>query len=397
LIDAKFLSAQVWLTASQNMNLLSLCIFILALMFAIGTTTPIVPLYASSLGASWTDIGLLGTSWGITLMLLAFVGGRLSDRYGRKPLLVASGALSVVAAFLYLASSTVLQVILIRIIEGAAWALFWPTVEALATEIVEPAVAGRAIGIATATYGIAFAASALVGGYVTSLLGYSGTFEMYLLLALVSTLAAILLIRGPNPRDIVPLSRMGDGFSSSSLRSPIILLAYFLGGAYTFGFGVIVTLFSVYANTLGVAVFLIGLLFGCFWLGRILGSVGGGHLSDQLGRGRIVTMAMIGSTVGFMVVAFSTGIELLFVGIIALGLSVGAVFPVAVALISDNVDQSERGFSMGMFETTCAAGFMLAATFGGIISDLYSPRMPYLLAGTVALACAIMFAVKRAK
>jgi MFS family permease len=120
-------------------------------------------------------------------------------------------------------------------------------------------------------------------------------------------------------------------------------------------------------------------------------------LSDKLGRRPIVTIAMIGSTVGFMMLAFSTGIELLFAGMIVLGLSIGAVFPVAVALISDNVDQSERGFSMGMFETTCAAGFMLAATFGGILSDLYSPRMPYMLAGTVALACAIIFAAKRAK
>jgi MFS family permease len=247
------------------MNLLSLCIFIFALMFAIGTATPIVPLYASRLGASWTDIGLLGTSWGITLMLLAFIGGRLSDRYGRKPLLVASAALSVVAAFLYLASSTVLQVILIRIVEGAAWALFWPTVEALATEIVEPTAAGRAIGIATATYGIAFASSSLVGGYITSLLGYSATFTAYLLLAFVSTLAAISLLKQTSRRDIVLLSRTRDGPGFSSLRSPIILLAYFLGGAYTFGFGVIITLFSVYANTLGVAVFLIGLLFGSFW------------------------------------------------------------------------------------------------------------------------------------
>jgi MFS family permease len=379
------------------MNLLRLCIFIFALMFAIGTATPIVPLYASSLGASWTDIGLLGTSWGITLMLLAFVGGRLSDRYGRKPLLVASAALSIVAAFLYLASSTVLQVILIRIVEGAAWALFWPTVEALATEIVEPTAAGQAIGIATATYGIAFASSSLVGGYLTSLLGYSATFSAYLLLAFVSTLAAILLLKETSRRDIMLLSRMRDGLGFSSSRSPIILLAYFLGGAYTFGFGVIITLFSVYANILGVAVLLIGLLFGCFWLGRILGSVSGGHLSDKLGRGPIVTIAMIGSTVGFMMLAFSKGIDLLFAGITVLGLSIGAIFPVAVALISDNVDPSERGFSMGMFETTCAAGFMLAATFGGILSDLYSPRTPYLLAGMVALACAIVFGLKRVK
>jgi MFS family permease len=366
-------------------------------MFAIGIATPIVPLYASSLGASWTEIGLLGTSWGVTLMLLGIVSGRMSDRYGRKPLLVASGVLSVVAAFLYLVSSTVLQVILIRILEATAWALFWPTVEALATEIVEPGEAGRAIGIATASYGVAFATSSLVGGYITGAFSYFGTFTAYLALSLISTLAAILLLRGSGPRGSPPAAEALDRLDSASLSSPIILLVYFLGGAYTFGFGVIITLFSVFAKTLGVAVFLIGVLFGCFWLGRIIGSFGGGRLSDNLGRGPIMIMAMAGSAFGFALVAFASGIELLFGGIIVLGLSIGATFPVAVALISDNIRQSVRGFAMGMFETTCAAGFMLAATLGGVLSDLYSPRAPYLLAGAIGVASAIIFSLKRVR
>jgi DHA1 family tetracycline resistance protein-like MFS transporter len=146
-----------------------------------------------------------------------------------------------------------------------------------------------------------------------------------------------------------------------------------------------------------VAVFLIGVLFGCFWLGRIVGSFGGGRLSDNLGRRPIMIMAMVGLVFGFALVAFASGIELLFGGIVVLGVSIGAAFPVAVALISDNVRQSVRGFAMGIFETTCAAGFMLAATLGGVLSDLYSPRAPYLLAGGIAMASAIIFSLKRVK
>lgn len=331
-------------------------------------------------------------------MLLGILSGRMSDRYGRKPLLVASGLLSVVAAFLYLVSSTVLQVILIRILEATAWALFWPTVEALATEIVELRAAGRAMGMATASYGIAFATSSLAGGYITSALSYFGTFTAYLALSLISTIAAIFLLRGSTPRKFTPAaSKAQVRLDSASLSSPTILLAYFLGGAYTFGFGIIITLFSVFAKTLGVAVFLIGVLFGCFWLGRIVGSFGGGRLSDKLGRSPIVIMAMGGSALGFVLVAFSTGIELLFGGIIVLGFSIGAIFPATVALISDNVRQSVRGYAMGIFEAACAAGFMSAATVGGFLSDLYSPRAPYLLAATVSLVSAIIFAIKRVK
>ncbi len=366
-------------------------------MFAIGIATPIIPLYASSLGASWTEIGLLGTSWGITLMLIGVVGGKLSDRYGRKPLLVGSSLVSVAAAFFYFASSSVLHVILIRVLEGAAWALFWPTVEAFATEIVEPVASGRAIGIATATYGTAFASSSVIGGYITSLFGYPETFVVYLTLALGSALMASLLLRGSTRRSTQVVIGEMRTLESASLRSQTVLLVYFLGGAYTFGFGIIITLFSVFAKTLGVVVFLIGILFSCFWVGRILGSFGGGRLSDKLGRGPIAVAAMIASSLGFGLVGFSTNIELLFVGIVILGLSIGAVFPAAVALISDNVGQSVRGFAMGIFETTCAAGFMVAATLGGLLSDLYSPRVPYLIAATVSLASAIVLLAKRVR
>jgi MFS family permease len=393
-----FLRVQVPLTASQHTSLLTLCVFIFTLMFAIGVATPIVPLYASSLGASWTEVGLLGTSWGTTLMLLGIISGRMSDRYGRKPLLIASAVLSVAAAFLYLVSTTVLQVILIRVLEAAAWILFWPTVEASATEIVQPRAAGRAIGIATASYGIAFATSSLVGGYVTDALGYPGTFTAYLALSLISTLVAILLLRESRSRSLAHAeSKAHNRLDSASLGSPTILLAYFLGGAYTFGFGITITLFSVFAKTLGVAVFLIGVLFGVFWLGRIMGSFAGGRLSDMLGREPLATIAMGGSALGFVLLASSTGIELLFGGIVILGLSIGVTFPVAVALISDNVCQSMRGYAMGVFEAACAAGFMSAATVGGLLSDLYSPRAPYLLAAIVSLASAIMLVIRRVK
>ena len=170
-----------------------------------------------------------------------------------------------------------------------------------------------------------------------------------------------------------------------------------MGGAYTFGFGIIITLFPVFAKTLSVTIFLIGVLFGCFWLGRIAGSFGGGRLSDKLGRGPVVMIAMGGSAVGFVLVALSTGIELLFGGIIVLGLSIGAIFPAVVAMISDEVSQSVRGHAMGTFEDTCAVGFLSAATVGGLLSDLYSPRAPYFLAAAVSLASIIIFVARRPK
>ena len=97
---------------------------------------------------------------------------------------------------------------------------------------------------------------------------------------------------------------------------------------------------------------------------------------------------MVSAALAFLLVTISMRINPLWEAVLLLGLSIGAVFPVSIALISDNVSQSLRGYAMGIFEASCAAGYMAAATFGGLIADLYSPRGPYVLAAVVSLSSA---------
>jgi len=354
-----------------------------------------VPLYASSLGASWTEIGLMGTSYGTTAMLLALVSGKISDRLGRKPLLLGSATLGALAALLYLVTGAVWQLIAVRILEGVAWAFFWPAVEAVATEIVEPIKAGRAMGMVTASYGIAFASGSLVGGSIVDIMGFAQTFASYLGLSVVSVLAALYFLHETRPQKPQHVAHGSENDVSSSMqRSETLLLAYFLGGTYTFGLGIVLSLFSVFAKNLGVALVLIGVLFGIFWLGRIIGSFEVGRLCDRYGRKPFATAGMTGSALGFALVAASTRMELLLVAVAVLGVSLGALFPTSIALISDSVHQSKRGYAMGIFETACAAGFMLASTFGGYLADLYSPRTPYVLATITSVASAVILSWK---
>jgi MFS family permease len=384
-------TGSVWVSVTfrQQASLLALSAFVFVLMFASGIAAPVVPLYGASLGASWTEIGLMGTSWGATAMILAIPTGRISDRLGRKPLLVASGGLNVLAAFLYMVSSTVVQVILVRVIEGVVWALFWPSVEAFATEIVDPAKAGRAMGITTAAYGIGYGSGSLSGGAFVGMLGYTKTFACYLAFSLVSLLVVALFLHEPLHRDDqkIPPDNETNTPKSHWISRPI-LVAYSLGGMYTFGLGIMLSLFAVYAKDLGVTFFWIGALFGLFWVGRIVGFLNGGRLSDKYGRRPIAIMAMTGAALAFMVMATSTRINPLWEAVLILGMSIGAAFPVSIALISDNVSQSLRGYAMGIFEASCGAGFMVAATLGGVLADVYSSRAPYILAAIISLSSA---------
>lgn len=380
---------------AHRAGLLRLCIFILTIMFGIGLATPILPLYASNLGASWMEIGLLGTSWGITTALLATTTGRISDRFGRKPLLIASAGLTSVVALFYSLSSTVPQIILLRTLEGVAWAFFWPTVEALVTELVEPHLTGRAMGFATVSYAIAFGAGSLSGGAIAEALGYKSAFIVYLAFAVLSIPIAVSL-RDP-ARTASKATEENRGLNFDELKSKEVVMACVLGVTYTLGLGTLLTFFPVFAKTLGATVFLIGILSAFFWIGRIIGSYGGGHLSDKHGRGMVAAGALLMATTGFITIAVSNGTWELLAGVILTGIAIGAAFPISVALISDHVSESARGFAMGIFETACGAGVMLGAAIGGLLADKYSPNAPYVLAATVNLACAALFVVRRVR
>jgi len=385
----------VTMLPAHRAGLHRVCLFILTIMFGIGIVTPILPLYASSLGASWTEIGLLGTSWGITITLLATTTGMISDKLGRKPLLIVSASLSSVAAFLYWLSSTVAQVILLRIVEGVAWAFFWPTVEALVTEIVDPILTGRAMGFATVSYAIAFGVSSLSGGAIANALGYKPAFIIYLTFAILSIPIAISL---PNPVRAAPkATKENPRLNLAEMKSTGVVMACVLGITYTVGLGTLLTFFPVFAKMLGVTVFLIGVMSAFFWIGRILGSYSGGRLSDKHGRETVAVGAMLMSTVGFIIIAVSNGTWELLTGVILTGIAIGAAFPISVALISDHISESSRGFAMGIFETACGAGVMLVAAIGGLLADMYSPNAPYLIAASVNFACACLFVVKRVR
>ena len=384
----KVLRQRVLNMAQKDVMILSLFVFLL--MFAVGMASPIVPLYAAELGASWIQIGLLGTSWGTTMILLAAISGTISDRVGRRPLLITAAALSSLAGLMYWLSSTVLQIMLVRILEAVAWALFWPSIEALATEIVAPSESGKSIGITTASYGVGFACGSLASGTIVGAFGYSQLFLSYSIMALASGVLAALFVHEGESRSAI---RTSCGINWRRLLSRKTLPGYFLGATYTFGLGVVLTFYSVFSESLGIPVFWIGVVFGVFWLGRIVGSYGGGELSDIYGRKKLALLSMAGCGIGFTLVTISTGSLMLYVAALTIGLSIGAAFPVGVTLVSDAVGSRFRGYAMGVFESCCAVGFMVAATLGGALAAAYSARMPYLLASACSFFAAAALVV----
>ena len=360
------------------------------LMFAIGIGVPISPLLASKMGASWVEIGLMGSAWGLVFTFSALLTGRVSDRVGRRPVLGVSSALSALAAFLFLRATSVPELIVIRGLEGLAWACFWPPMEALATETADTEQIGKGIGLVTTVYALGFTIGSFAGGFMTSLFGFPVAFSTYLAFAALSILA-VWFIEAPRhlrTQGALPIRRVLRRLASRGL-----IAANFLGASYTFGLASIMALLSVYALGFDIPVFWIGVAFSIFWIGRILGAAFAGSASDRFGRKQVAVAALIAGSAGFIMIGTAEGLLFIACGALLAGLSIGSIFPVNVAIIADGTERALRGTAMGFFEMICAMAFMAAAALGGTSAEFLNPRTPYMLSAVIFVLCMITLTI----
>ena len=370
-------------------ELVAVYIAIFSISMGAGVVTPIIPLYARSLGASYVGIGLIGASYAIVYMMLAIPSGKLSDRIGRRVVIAASACLSGVASILYLLAGSVNHLILIRAIEGMVWTLFWPSIEALTTEISGLPSAGKAMGLSTASYGFGSMIGGFLGGLIVTCFGFRATFVLYLALSVVTALLTVAIREeGSSKRSFKAI-----GTSSTqplTWNKATLVLACAVSVAYSIVLGIVLTLFPVYAEGLAMETFWIGVLFATFWLGRIISFICAGRLSDKLGRKAVLAPALVGSAVASLLVALSGEIGLLSGAILIMGISLGALFPVTIALISDVVSSSRRGMAMGFFEASSGLGMLIGPAVGGVMAEMFDPRYPYFLCMFISAVCSLV-------
>jgi MFS family permease len=356
-----------------------------------GLVAPALPLYARALGADYQDLGLIGAAHGLAFAALTIPLGRASDRFGRRAILILSGLAIGAAAALYLAARGVAGLAFGKLIEAAAWAAFWPTLEAWVAERFG-ARAGAAMGVAYGAYAAAFVVGTSVGGVVIEVFGLRAPFGLYLGTAVLSVVLVAALAggsaTGPDAARhgpaVTPRIVTADPRWARSRRG----LAYATGFVYVYGLGTILAFLPVYGADRALSPRGVGFLLAAYWVARVVGSLGVGRISDRLGRRAVLVSAMLAMVAGAGLVVLPLGPGLLVLGTVALGLAAGASAPTCVGLIADHVSAADRGMAMGLFEAACGLSFVASGLVGGRAAQAFGGEAPYLIVGALALVWA---------
>ena len=360
------------------------CTVTLLYWFSMYTYVPILPVYASSLGASYKMVGLIVGAYGISQLLLRIPQGVLSDRWRKRKIFVVSAMfISVISSLGMFWFPDATALLLFRGLSGMA-ATVWVIMVVLFASYFTPAEAPKAYGIMNSVGFTGQVVAMFAGGLVAEVWGRPSTFILAAAGAALA-LGLSLFVRENVPKAGPPL-RLSQ--VPVIMRNHHVLLAS--GMAILVQLVVYGTVFGfvpVVARNLGATNLELGLLTALASLPSILASMLSGTLfMERLGRQATLCAGFFLLALSAALVPFlDSVIQLLGVQIIG-GFGRGLVFPLLMAFAVTSVEDRIKATAMGIFQSLYAFGMFIGPVMVGTVSDLAGLSAGFWVCGLVGLA-----------
>lgn len=359
---------------------LTVFVDVLALTIAI----PLLPYYAKHFGASPLVIGVLGASFAVCSLLSGPVLGRLSDRFGRKPVLLVS-QLGTLVGFLVLGFAQNLAMLFVgRMLDGAT-AGNLVVAQAYISDVTKPENRTKAFGLIGISFGVGFMAGPALSGWLAKHHGFAAPAFAAAGLSLASVLATAFLL--PPTEVHAPHERARPrGFSSyvADPRTGPVLLAF---GGFLFSFSIVnggLALFLGEKLRLDVGetglVYAFSGLVGAFLQGPVLGK-----LAARLGEGRLVQLGLGAVALGYSLLGLVESVRPLLFVVAMSSLGVAVVRPAATTLLTKAVHVSEQGAVLGVSQSISATSAVVGPLLAGALID----RRLFAAYGAAAAAFAV--------
>ncbi|TLM67175.1 MAG: MFS transporter [Deltaproteobacteria bacterium] len=383
-------AAEVPVTRSPASLLLICCLVSFACFLGSYLRIPVVPLYAAGLGATTAEVGAINAAFMLMAGLLAIPAGLVSDRVGRRTVVL--GGLLIIAAssFLLYLSATPTAMIAVYLIFGIGLAAFSPAMMSYVADIAPPARLGRAYGMYTIAANVAMMLGPAAGGLLGTMLGLravflvSGALTLLMVIVAGTCLPAAAARSGPQPGLRAACAELGR-----NRRFRACLLVTF-GGC--FGFGVFMTFLPLHLVALGMDAGHVGLVFAAQALANALSRIPFGRLSDRVAeRSRLVAGGLCGLAAALALTGVCTGLPGMFACAALLGVSMGVAFTALAAMIADIVPRELRGMAMGGYNSCIYLGMAASATTLGAFMAVHGFTNGFLAAGAATLVVTVLF------
>jgi MFS family permease len=373
-------------------------------LIGFGMVIPFLSYYAREYGATGVEVGAVVGIYSIMQFFFAPVWGRLSDRIGRRPVILISLTASLTGYLMFAFARSMPILLLSRVIAGIGGANI-ATAQAYIADSTSPKDRAKGMGLIGAAFGLGFILGPPLSGFLSHI-GTSRDLHGNLLPGLVAAglsftalLIALSVLAESKPANLVPRSGIPPQFDPKIWREMMTLPL--LGSLMA---GLFLTLLAVAGMEVSVtlhgkerfAFTQMDMAYLFLFMGVIVATIQGGllgRLAKRFGERGLIVIGSTSFVAGFALVPGIYRVPLLYVVAFLIAIGQGLCYPALTSLVSQVAPEAERGSLLGL---ATAVG-SLARFFGPIASGFlydWAGAAGAFYGGAVLMAIALMIAVR---
>ncbi|NUU32208.1 MFS transporter [Arthrobacter sp. C9C5] len=376
----------------------------------LGQERTVLPLLASDVFHldKYTSALTYILAFGLAKAATNYFAGTLSDRYGRKPVLVAGWLIALPVPLLLIFGTSWSWIVAANVILGVSQGLTWSTTVVMKMDLVGPNRRGLAMGFNEAAGYLGVAGTALVTGYLAASYGLRPA--PFLLGAAYIALGlglSVLAVKETHHHAKTEAANHVDAhsgagaalstreiFTLTSFRDRSLSSVSQAGLVNNLNDGLAWGLFPVLFAGAGLSIERIGILAAVY--PAVWGAVQlvTGAASDRLGRKWLIAGGMFIQAVGLAIVAAGHGFEIWLLAAVLLGVGTAMVYPTLLAAIGDVAHPQWRARSVGIYRLWRDGGFAVGALLSGILADAYGIPVAIAVVAALTAASGLIVAVR---
>ncbi len=371
---------------------------LLVVMLGYGMVLPVLPFLIEKLGAGGSEMGWLMSSYSLMQFIFAPVWGSVSDRIGRKPVLVLGILGYAISLFMFGLAQSFIVMFIARVLSGILSCATMPTAMAYIGDQVSDGERSAGMGKLGAAMGIGVVLGPIIGG-VISKDSIALPFFIGSGLAVLAALLVLLIVPASGPVQKQTTSEGGNrkffGFSRFSKiavgAAGVLLLLIFIMSFALANFQGIISLYVV--DKLHLQVTQVGIIW--MLLGGVMVVAQGvltGPLSKRFGEVVLIRAGLLGGVVGLICMSAAGSFLMVMVALGVFSLSLAVMTPALNARLS-RYGEGQQGALMGMNSAISSLGRVVGPLWAGYLYDL-NYEWPF-ISGAVILAIGGLISMTR--
>lgn len=377
------------MNTKKVLPILFLVIFLM--MVGFGIIIPVLPFLAEEVGATPTQLGWLLAVYSLMQLFFAPIWGKISDRVGRKPVMVIGIAGLALSFFIMAIADSLWLLFVARIMAGILSSANMPTAMAYVADITTPENRGKGMGIIGAATGMGFVFGPALGGVFSKV---SLNFPFYLagFCALLTSILVLVVLKESLDKNKRKATSVQKSSFFAELKTPLTWL-YILQLTISLSMAGLEAMYAYFVSQkLGITTVELGYIFMIMGVASAVVQGGlVGVLSRRFGEGKVIQLGILVSAIGFILILFSTNFLTAAIYLTVFGIGNSFIRPAMNALLTKTTT-TNYGSITGLLSSFDSLGRIIGPPLGGWLFE-YTIGLPFIVGAILTLCTLTLYPI----